>query len=162
MRHEFHARYSAVSRRYAYHVALDDGGESPFRRQREYAFRRPVDPALMDAAAALTVGEHRFLAFAVRGTAPQRDEHRCTVFEAVWHRVDGGLVFRIRANRFLHQMVRFLVGTMLDMACGRRPVADMFELLEADDNARVSPPAPPHGLYLECVEYPTELYLRPA
>jgi tRNA pseudouridine38-40 synthase len=58
-------------------------------------------------------------------------------------------------------MVRFLVGTMLDMASGRRPVAEMLELLEATDNARVSPPAPPHGLFLECVEYPSHLYAEP-
>jgi tRNA pseudouridine38-40 synthase len=162
MRPDFHARYSAVSRRYAYHVGLDGGAESPFRRQREYVFRRPVDQSALDTAAALTVGDHRFLAFAVRGTAPEDDEHRCAVAEAAWERAEGGLVFRIRANRFLHQMVRFLVGTMLDMASGRRPVADMLELLEAADNTRVSPPAPPHGLFLECVEYPPDLYLRPA
>jgi tRNA pseudouridine38-40 synthase len=162
MHPEFHARYSALSRRYAYHVGLDDAADSPFRSKREYAFRRPVDPAALDTAAALSLGSHRFLAFAVRGTAPDGDEHRCTVLGAAWERREGGMVFRIRANRFLHQMVRFLVGTMLDMASGRRPVADMLELLEATDNTRVSPPAPPHGLFLECVEYPTELYLRPA
>src|ERR671916_1080843 len=61
MRPEFHARYSAVSRRYAYHVGLDDGADSPFRRQREYAFRRRVDPAVLDTAAALVRGEHCFL-----------------------------------------------------------------------------------------------------
>jgi tRNA pseudouridine38-40 synthase len=162
MRPEFHARYSAVSRQYAYHVGPDDGAESPFRRQREYVFHRPLDPGALDTAAALTLGNHRFRAFAVRGTAPEADEHRCTVLEAAWHRMGQSLVFRIRANRFLHQMVRFLVGTMLDIASGRRPVADMLELLEATDNTRVSPPAPPHGLYLECVEYPTDLYVQPA
>jgi tRNA pseudouridine38-40 synthase len=162
MRPEFHARYSALSRGYAYHVGLDDATNSPFRSRREYGFHRRVDLTALDAAAALTVGEHRFLAFAVRGTAPEEDEHRCTVFEAAWERLEGGVVFRIRANRFLHQMVRFLVGTMLDIASGRRPVADMLELLGSTDNTRVSPPAPPHGLFLECVEYPTELYLQPA
>jgi tRNA pseudouridine38-40 synthase len=162
MRPEFHARYSAVSRRYAYHVGLDDDAESPFRRSREYAFRREVDAAALDAAATLVVGEHRFLAFAVRGTAPPADHHRCHVMGAAWERREGGVVFRITANRFLHQMVRFLVGTMLEIASGRRPAADMLELLEATDNARVSPPAPPHGLFLECVEYPTDLYVQPA
>lgn len=162
MRPEFHARYSAVSRRYAYEVGLDPGADSPFRRQREYAFRRPLDRAALDTAAALVAGEHRFLAFAVRGTAPEDDDHRCQVRAAAWERRDGGLVFRITANRFLHQMVRFLVGTMLDIASGRRPVGDMLELLAAADNSRVSPPAPPHGLFLECVEYPSALYAEPA
>jgi tRNA pseudouridine38-40 synthase len=162
MRPEFHARYSAVSRRYAYYVGLDDGAGSPFRRRREYAFRHAVDVDALDAASVLVTGEHRFLAFAVRGTAPADDNHLCRVLDARWDRRAGGLVFRITANRFLHQMVRFLVGTMLDMASGRRPVADMLELLAATDNAGVSPPAPPHGLFLECVEYPSHLYLRVA
>jgi tRNA pseudouridine38-40 synthase len=160
MRPEFHARYSAMSRRYAYHVGIDDDAESPFRRQREYAFRHPLDVGALDAASALVVGDHRFLAFAVRGTAPADDEHRCHVLDAHWERRPGGLVFAITANRFLHQMVRFLVGTMLDVASGRRPIGDVLALLNASDNAGVSPPAPPHGLYLEWVAYPSHLYVR--
>jgi tRNA pseudouridine38-40 synthase len=57
-------------------------------------------------------------------------------------------------------MVRFLVGTMLDVGEGRRDVAVMRELLEQEDNSQVSPPAPAHALFLERVEYPTDLYLR--
>ncbi len=162
MRPEFHARYSAVSRQYAYHIGVDDDAESPFRRHREYAFRHQLDLDALDAMAALITGEHRFLAFAVRGTAPPGDGHRCNVLGAQWERRAGGLIFRITANRFLHQMVRFLVGTMLDIASGRRPPRDMLDLLGATDNAGVSPPAPPHGLYLECVEYPGHFYIQPA
>ena len=55
--------------------------------------------------------------------------------------------------------VRFIVGTMIDIARGRRPVADMTRLLAAEDNASTSPPAPPHALYLEIVRYPRDLYL---
>jgi tRNA pseudouridine38-40 synthase len=162
MRPEFHARYSAVSRRYAYYVGLDDDAESPFRRQREYAFRHRLDPEALDAAATLITGEHRFFAFAVRGTAPPDDDHRCNVIGSRWERRPGGVVFRITANRFLHQMVRFLVGTMLDIASGRRPPGDLLDLLRATDNTGVSAPAPPHALYLECVEYPGHLYIQPA
>lgn len=162
MRPEFHARYSALARRYAYHVGIDDDADSPFRRACEYAFRHALDLGALDAASALINGEHRFLAFAVRGTAPPDDEHVCRVIDAHWERRPGTLVFGITANRFLHQMVRFLVGTMLDVASGRRPLGDMLELLNATDNAGVSPPAPPHGLFLECVEYPSHLYVQPA
>jgi tRNA pseudouridine38-40 synthase len=160
MRPEFHARYSAVSRRYAYCVGIDDDAESPFRRQREYAFRHALDPDALTAASALVIGDHRFLAFAVRGTAPADDDHRCRVLDAYWERRSGALVFRITANRFLHQMVRFVVGTMLDIASGRRPIGDMLDLLSATDNAGVSPPVPPHGLCLESVQYPDHLYLQ--
>ena len=107
---------------------------------------------------------HVFRAFAVQGTAPEHDDHRCEVRSARWvERAgdDAGLVFEIEANRFLHHMVRFLVGTMLDVATGRRAADDMAALLAATDNADVSPPAPPHALFLDAVTYPRDLYLTP-
>lgn len=161
MRPEFHARYSATSRRYAYLVGTDEEAFSPFRRRTEWAFRRPFERALLDADAARLVGEHCFVAFAVRGTAPARDSHRCTVHRACWMDRPGGLTFEIEANRFLHHMVRFLVGTMLDVASGRRPVDAVSRLLQSDSNDEVSPPAPAHGLFLEQVNYPADLYLTP-
>ena len=77
---------------------------------------------------------------------------------AEWRSRSGGFVFEIEANRFLHHMVRFLVGTMTDIASERRPMTDMALLLEADTNDEVSVPAPPHGLFLEEVRYPEVLY----
>jgi tRNA pseudouridine38-40 synthase len=68
------------------------------------------------------------------------------------------LTFEIAANRFLHHMVRFVVGTMVEVATGRRDRATIARLLGAPDNSEVSPPAPAHALYLEQVEYPRELY----
>jgi tRNA pseudouridine38-40 synthase len=158
MEPEFHARYSATGRRYRYFVGTDEGASSPFRRRWEYAAPGPVDGELLAAVAGSLRGEHRFLAFAVRGTAPAGDEHRCNVREASWAPRPGGYVFEIAANRFLHHMVRFLVGTSLDIATGRRPLDDMARLLLATDNRETSAPAPPHGLFLEEVEYPPSLY----
>jgi len=161
MKPEFHARYSATARRYSYDVGLDEEAASPFRRHHEYVYRHPVDRALLDAAARAIVGSHVFRAFAVRGTAPEHDEHRCDVRVARWCERAGGLTFEVEANRFLHHMVRFLVGTMLDVASGRRPLADVARLLAAPDNRDVSAPAPPHALFLDAVEYPADLYLNP-
>jgi tRNA pseudouridine38-40 synthase len=158
MKDEFHARYSAVSRRYSYYVGTDDEANSPFRVRYELAFRQPLERGALDAAAARLSGEHCFRGFAVLGTAPAHDDHRCRVLEARWRERTGGLVFEIEANRFLHHMVRFLVGTMLDIATGRRPIADLAALLTAIDNREVSPPAPPHALFLDRVAYPRELY----
>ena len=67
-----------------------------------------------------------------------------------------------KADAFLHHMVRFLVGTMLETARGRRAPDSMRSLLESSDNSRVSPPAPPHALFLDRVQYPRELYVTPA
>jgi tRNA pseudouridine38-40 synthase len=159
MRPEFHARYSAISRRYVYQVGTDDAAHSPFRRRTELAFEFPLDRSALNAAATALVGVHSFRAFAVKGTAPEADEHRCDVRVARWDDRPGGMMFEIEANRFLHHMVRFLVGTMLDVASGRRPLTDIERLLDASDNDEVSPPAPPNALFLEAVQYPAEMYM---
>src|SRR5438034_4655918 len=159
MRAEFHARYSATARRYSYYVGTDDADHSPFRRRTEYPFDYALDRrALRDSAKPL-LGPHSFRAFAVKGTAPENDEHKCEVRMAQWDERPGGLVFEIEANRFLHHMVRFLVGTMLDVASGRRPLDDVATLLEAEDNQNVSPPAPANALFLDAVTYPDGLYV---
>jgi tRNA pseudouridine38-40 synthase len=159
MRPEFHARYSAISRRYSYYVGTEESAHSPFRRRTEYAFDFPLDRGALRAAASPLIGEHSFRAFAVKGTAPESDGHRCDVRLARWDDRPGGMVFEIEANRFLHHMVRFLVGTMLDVASGRRPLSDVTDLLGATDNQEVSAPAPARALFLDAVQYPAELYV---
>jgi tRNA pseudouridine38-40 synthase len=158
----FHARYSATGRRYSYYIGTDDGAHSPFRRRHEWAYVRPVERSVLDRVARTVLGTHAFRGFAVRGTAPATDDHRCTVRESVWRERPGGLVYEVEANRFLHHMVRFLVGTMLDVASGRRGATWMDQLLTAVDNRGVSPPAPAHALFLERVDYPADLYLLSA
>lgn len=162
MRPEFHARYSATARRYTYVVGTDEDAASPFRRPRELVERHSLDRALLDGAAAELIGDHSFRAFAVQGTAPPTDEHRCTVHAARWSDRPGGIAFSVEANRFLHHMVRFLVGTMLEIARGHRAPESMRALLDAVDNRGVSPPAPAHALFLERVTYPAALYLDPS
>ncbi|HEX6574085.1 MAG TPA: tRNA pseudouridine(38-40) synthase TruA [Gemmatimonadaceae bacterium] len=159
MKAEFHARYSAVSRSYRYLVGIGEDAHSPFRSGRELAFGRTLDPGLLDHCARLFTGDHSFRGFAVKGTAPETDDHHCIVQQSEWVQRTGGLAYVVKANRFLHHMVRFLVGTMLDVASGRRQSDVIERLLDAEENHEVSPPAPAHGLYLETVEYPRELYL---
>src|SRR3954471_1354634 len=107
MREEFHPRYSAISRRYSYFVGTDDLASSPFRCRYELAWRKPLDLGLMRESASYILGDHSFRAFAVKGTAPETDDHRCTVTSAGWREREGGVVFDVQANRFLHHMVRF-------------------------------------------------------
>jgi len=167
MRSSFHARHSAVGRRYSFTVGLDAGAASPFRRRflLPWDATKPLDEDVLDWCAAQLPGRHVFRGFAVKGTAPATDDHACEVQSARWsHRSIGSvseLVFEIAATRFLHHMVRFLVGTMLDAASGGRPRADFTALLVASANDEVSPPAPAAGLCLEEVRYPAELYLAP-
>lgn len=154
----FHARFDAVARRYRYVVGTDDAAASPFRRRTEWVLQRPLDGDRLHPAAAAVVGEHAFRAFAVHGTAPPDDDHRCRVASAGWHERDGRWEFEIESDRFLHHMVRFLVGTMIDIALHRRAADDVAVLLGATANAGVSPPAPAHALFLERVAYPAALY----
>jgi len=155
----FHARKSALTRRYRYDIGTDDAAASPFRRPFEWALVRPLDVGALRAAASLLHGEHDFRAFAVTG--PPRLHHSCRLAGAEWSERPGGrgVSFHVEADRFLHHMVRLLVGTMVDIGLARRPLADIEMLLELGDNQRTSPPAPPQGLYFVRASYPAELYL---
>ena len=155
----FHARKSATARRYHYLVGTDEAAASPFRRPYEWPLARELDRAALTRAAELVRGTHEFLAFAAKG--PPKPHHRCEVRIARWtDRQEGaGTCFEIEADRFLHHMVRFLVGTMVDMGLGRRPVDDMTQLLARSDNDDTSPPAPPQGLYFIAAEYPKAVFL---
>lgn len=155
---EFHARRSAIARRYSYLIGTNAAARSPFRRRYEWAMNHPLDPAALQGEADSVLGEHTFRAFAVAHTAPVDDHHRCIIQHARWVERDGGWVFEVAANRFLHHMVRFLVGTMVAVAQGRRPRGTIARLLVAPDNSGTSAPAPAHGLSLREVTYPAALY----
>lgn len=160
MADEFHPRRSATARAYGYLLGTDEEAWSPFRRRYEWALRRPLNASALQREADALPGEHEFRAFAVAHTAPVDDHHRCIIRHAAWVERDGGWVFEIEANRFLHHMVRFLVGTMVDVATGKRPSGTVARLLAATDNRDTSAPAPAHGLSLRVVRYPDALYLR--
>ncbi len=155
---EFHPRRSATRRRYRYLVGTDESARSPFRRRFEWALGRPLEAELLHHEAASLLGEHTFRAFAVAHTAPIDDHHRCVIHHAAWTEREGGWVFEVTANRFLHHMVRFLVGTMVEIAQGRRASGTIARLLAAPDNTDTSAPAPAQGLSLHEVTYPTDLY----
>jgi tRNA pseudouridine38-40 synthase len=157
----FHARFSATSRRYRYVVGLRDESASPFRRRFLFPWTaaEPPEKDALDWCAEQVLGRRAFRAFAVKGTAPADDDHVCEIRRAEWVELDGEIALDIEADRFLHHMVRFLVGTMLDVASGRRPQSDFAALLGADRNDEVSAPAPASGLSLERVNYPAHLYL---
>jgi tRNA pseudouridine38-40 synthase len=158
----FHARKSAVARRYRYDVGTDAAARSPFRHRWEWALCRPLDSGALDAATALVRGEHDFRAFAAKGEP--KPHWRSRIALAEWQPRPGntGFRFHVEADRFLHHMVRMLVGTMVDVGLGRRPVSDMAVLLARTDNTATSPPAPPQGLFFVGATYPLDCYARSA
>jgi tRNA pseudouridine38-40 synthase len=158
MRPGFHARTRAAGRRYRYVIGTDPAAASPFRRRFEWALAGPLDRATLSAAAATLPGEHDFHAFSVRSSP--RAHKRCRIGIAEWtERPEGrGVMLDIAADRFLHHMVRMLVGTMVDISLGRRALSDMHRLLALDSAVRTSPPAPARGLYFVAAEYAPEWF----
>lgn len=153
----FHARYSAVARGYVYRVGLEATADSPFRRRwcwplERVEAMRPDRDLLVEGASAVR-GERSFTAFAKAGQEERGD--RCRVLRSDWSEWGCGLQYTVVADRFLHHMVRYLVGTMIDVALARRPSDDLDALLAGRPGATTSPPAPPAGLFLVRVYYDT-------
>ncbi|HEX6105233.1 MAG TPA: tRNA pseudouridine(38-40) synthase TruA [Gemmatimonadales bacterium] len=162
MRPGFHARKHAVSRRYRYDIGTDEASASPFRHRWEWALGRPLDLSALRAAALLVHGEHDFQAYAAKGQP--KPHFRCRLSRSEWERRPGdrGVSYHVEGDRFLHHMVRMLVGTMVDIGLGRRPLTDIETLLERGDNQATSPPAPPQGLYFVAAVYPAECFAADA
>ena len=155
---DFHARFSAHSRSYAYVISN--------RRTRPGLWRgkitwecRPLDPEAMAAAASYWLGEHDFSSFRAHGCQsrhPIRTVHRCEV-EAD----DQCIVITVEANAFLQHMVRNFAGVLLEIGCGQRPPIWAKEVLRARARVAAGITAPPHGLYLTAVNYSPHFDLPP-
>jgi tRNA pseudouridine38-40 synthase len=147
---EFHARRSARSKTYEYHVWRDPI-VSPFQVKYVYAFRHPLDEQAMDRATKYFLGTHDFTSFCA--TAAQVENRTRTIFDAFWDRSDLTWVFRIRGNGFLQYMVRTITGTLLEVGQGRRQPEQLSQILDARDRRLAGPSLPPQGLHLIQVEY---------
>jgi tRNA pseudouridine38-40 synthase len=148
----FDARFSALSRRYEYRVTDAPGGGNPLRRHDTLSWPRPLSLEALAGAAAGLVGEHDFAAYC------RRKEHGTTLRRVTrldWRREsDGVLVVTVEADAFCQAMVRSLVGALLAVGDGRRPVDWPASLLDRAQRADEVNVAPAHGLTLVAVDYP--------
>jgi tRNA pseudouridine38-40 synthase len=141
----FDARRDATSRAYVYRV-LTRRSRSALERRRALHWPQPLDAGALRACASLLAGAHDFTAFTPTETDHVRFERR--VLRAFWVRPSAGLLeFRIEADSFMRNMIRVLVGTMLEVGGGRRSVERFAELLEGRPRAAAGATAPPQGLH---------------
>ena len=148
---DFHARFSALSRRYLY-LMYQRETESAMLHGRASYSRRELDEVSMHAAAQHFLGEKNFTSFRAAGC--QSKTAMRNVMHANVYRRGGFLIFDVKANAFLQHMVRNMMGSLLQVGRGSEGPAWIAELLSLQDRARAAPTALPHGLYLVGVEYP--------
>jgi tRNA pseudouridine38-40 synthase len=147
----FDARRWARSRSYRYRV-LASKLRDPFEDGRALWWTYPVDREVLASCAATVVGEHDFTAFTPTQTEHVRFERR--VLRSAWvEESDQLLAYEIEADAFMRNMIRVLVGTMLEVAAGRRTVADFTALLVGARREQAGETAPPHGLYFTGVTF---------
>jgi tRNA pseudouridine38-40 synthase len=146
---DFHARFSATGRRYQYRFTCE---ADPFLRRNHLRVSPDLDRGAMRAAAEALVGDHDCTSLC-RTSSLEPGRTLCRIRRAAleWDGATG--VFEISADRFLHSMVRIIVGTLLEVGRSARGVDTFTEVLEARDRRLAGPTAPPHGLCLEEVEY---------
>jgi tRNA pseudouridine38-40 synthase len=145
---EAHARFDATKRTYEYHIHTI---KDVFQNEGSYQFQLPLDIDKMNDACELLFKHNDFECFSKVNT----DVHtfNCVIFEANWKKNGNKLVFTISADRFLRNMVRAIVGTMINIGIGKISLADFEKIIDSKDRSQAGFSVPAHGLYLTKIEY---------
>ena len=149
-----HSRFDATSRTYEYVVY---NSKNPFLVDEAYFIHQPLNIALMNEAANCLFEFIDFTSFSKLHT--QTKTNNCSIKRAVWEQRDNTLVFTIEADRFLRNMVRAIVGTLLEVGLGRKSVEDFVKIIQSKDRAKAGASVPAHALYLTQVTYPKSIWL---
>lgn len=147
-----HARFDATERTYEYWVVQE---KKPFYSDSAHYFKYPLDIQSMNEAAAIFLEYGDFEAFSKSKTDVKT--YRCRIKKAIWERQGDKLVFTITADRFLRNMVRAMVGTLLEVGMKKRSPADVKRIINSKDRSQAGPSVPAKGLYLTSVRYPENL-----
>lgn len=156
---DFHARFSALARRYRY-LVINQPQRSALWVKRATWHYRPLDAAWMHRAGQALVGRHDFSAF--RAAECQARHPIREILELTVQRYGDGVVLEVEANAFLHHMVRNIAGVLLAIGVGDQPVQWAQEVLERRDRTQAGVTAPADGLYLLAVRYPERFGLPTA
>ena len=150
---EAHARFDAVRRSYEYKIHTT---KNPFLVNQSYFFEKSLDVDAMNAAAQLLLGKQDFKCFSRSKTDVKT--YICEITEAGWTQENTNLKFTISADRFLRNMVRAIVGTLLEIGQGKMKPAALKTIIASRSRAQAGASAPAHGLYLTEVAYPKEIF----
>ena len=148
-----HARFDAVSRSYRYNLTTQ---KNPFLQKRSYHFAKPIDVELMNQAAKILIDHKDFKCFSKSRTDVKT--YICDIQHAYWQQDGSELVFFIQANRFLRNMVRAIVGTLIAVGLRKISISDFEAILASRDRSQAGYSVPAHGLYLEKVSYPKHIF----
>ena len=148
-----HARFDAVSRSYRYHITTQ---KNPFLQKRSYQFAKPLDLDLMNQAAKILIDHKNFKCFSKSKTDVKT--YVCDIQQVHWQQNGSELVFFIQANRFLRNMVRSIVGTLIEVGLRKISISDFEAILASRDRSQAGYSVPAHGLYLEKVNYPKHIF----
>lgn len=154
VRSDAHARFDATSRTYEYWIVTH---KNPFVQQLAAAFYFPLDFHAMNRAAAILAEYTDFTSFSKLHTDVKTND--CQVMEAYWEKRDEFWVFTITANRFLRNMVRAIVGTLLLVGRGQMTTEEFRTIIEAKNRCKAGPSVDPNGLYLVRVSYPPSIFM---
>lgn len=144
-----HARFNAISRTYKYHIHYK---KNPFNRARSYRHYRLLDLDKMNAACELLFNHSDYTSFSKLKT--ETKTNNCFIISANWELSDVGIVFTIQADRFLRNMVRAIVGTMIEIGEGKLQVEDLNEIISSKNRSNAGKSVPGHGLSLSAIQYP--------
>lgn len=152
---DFHARFDAVRRHYRYEICPEP---TAIGREYHWYVSTDLETDLLEASAALIPGEHDFTSFMHAQSSTENTI--CDIVTSAWTIGEQTLRYEIAGNRFLHNMVRCLVGTMVEVARGRYTVDEFRAFLMAPDREAPVYRAPAHGLFLEAVSYREPLFAK--
>jgi len=148
---ELHARFSAVSRTYKYYISTE---KNPFNTEYSYKYVKPLDVEQMNKATRLLLNYEDFTSFSRLHTDVKTNN--CKILQAEWMMEKKQLIFTIQADRFLRNMVRAIVGTLLEVGKGKLNIHQFREIIEKKDRDAAGASAPAQGLFLVDIEYPEE------
>jgi tRNA pseudouridine38-40 synthase len=156
VRNDAHARFSVLSRTYRYCIARE---ENPFRRNFTYYLYGDIDLNLLNQGAQFIMGYDDFTSFSKVDTDTKTNI--CKISEARWELDGSELAFTITADRFLRNMVRAIVGTLLNLGKGKISMKDLKEIIESKNRSNAGESAPAKGLTLQRINYPEDIYMNP-